>query len=140
MKVSTTAERLKEYMNKHNLKQVDILAKTEPYCKKYNVKMNKSDLSQYISGKTEPGQDKLVVLAKALNVSEIWLMGYSEEESTSNNDTSPKDMDIRRIERARKNMTQKEWDKMMKILEVSFEEYFTDKYVDTTDYSDEDED
>ena len=38
--------------------------------------MNKSDISQYVSGKVEPNQDKLYVLAKALNVSEAWLMGY----------------------------------------------------------------
>lgn len=63
-------------MNDRNLKQVDILKKTEPFCKKYGVKMNKSDISQYVSGKNEPGQDKLTMLGMALNVSEVWLMGY----------------------------------------------------------------
>ena len=76
MKVSNTSERLKQYMSEHHLKQVDILARAEPYCKQNNVKMNKSDLSQYVSGKTEPGQDKLFVLARALNVTEAWLIGY----------------------------------------------------------------
>lgn len=38
--------------------------------------MNKSDLSQYCSGKTEPNQDKLYVLGAALNVNEAWLMGF----------------------------------------------------------------
>lgn len=81
MKISTTSERLKEYMSKYNLRQVDILEKVKPYCEEYGVKMNKSDLSQYVSGKNEPGQDKLVVLAKALHVSEPWLMGYDVSES-----------------------------------------------------------
>lgn len=38
--------------------------------------MNKSDISQYCSGKAEPNQSKLFVLGAALNVSEGWLMGY----------------------------------------------------------------
>ncbi len=84
MKISTTSERLKEYMAKYNLRQVDILEKTKPYCEKFGVKMNKSDLSQYVSGKNEPGQDKLVLLAKALHVSEPWLMGYDVPEATNN--------------------------------------------------------
>jgi transcriptional regulator with XRE-family HTH domain len=76
MKKENTAIRLKQIMSNENLRQVDILAKTMPYCKKYGVKMNKSDLSQYCSGKTEPNQDKLFVLSQALNVSEAWLMGF----------------------------------------------------------------
>lgn len=62
-------------MSDQNLRQVDILNKTIPYCEKYGVKMNKSDISQYCSGKTEPNQDKLFVLGMALNVNEAWLMG-----------------------------------------------------------------
>ena len=44
--------------------------------KNNNVKMNKSDISQYCSGKTEPNQEKLFILGNALNVSEAWLMGF----------------------------------------------------------------
>ena len=63
-------------MKERNLKQVDILNLSLPFCSKYNVKMNKSDISQYVSGKVEPSQDKLVVLGMALNVTEAWLMGF----------------------------------------------------------------
>lgn len=76
MKISNTSSRLKQLMTERNLKQVDILNLSIPYCDKYGVKMNKSDLSQYVSGKNEPGQDKLFVLGNALNVNEAWLMGY----------------------------------------------------------------
>ncbi len=48
------------------------------------------------------------------------------EDINSNQD----DPDIRRIQRARNNMDQKSRDKMMKILEASFEEYFGDDYID----------
>ena len=76
MKKENTAIRLKKIMDERNLRQVDILNLTVPYCEKYGVKMNKSDISQYCSGKTEPNQDKLFVLGMALNVSEAWLMGF----------------------------------------------------------------
>ena len=36
----------------------------------------KVTLSYYISGKTEPKADRIYTLAKELNVSEAWLMGY----------------------------------------------------------------
>ena len=82
MKITNTAERLKEIMKRKNLKQVDVLNLASPYLEKYSVKLNKSDLSQYISGKVEPGQKKLTVLSLALDVSEAWLMGYDLPEKT----------------------------------------------------------
>lgn len=72
----STAERLKFIMETQNLKQIDILNLSIPFCTKYNVKMNKSDISQYVSGKVEPSQEKLVILGMALNVTESWLMGF----------------------------------------------------------------
>ena len=36
----------------------------------------KSSLSLYLKGAYEPKQDKLYKMAAALNVSEMWLMGY----------------------------------------------------------------
>lgn len=77
MKRESTSIRLKKIMNDRNLKQVDVLNLTRPLCEQYEIKMNKSDISQYCSGKTEPNQNKLFVLAKALNVNEAWLMGLN---------------------------------------------------------------
>ena len=76
MKTTTTAKRLLEILEDENLKQVDILEKAAPFCKEYGIKLTKTDLSQYVSGKVEPGQAKLFILANALNVNEAWLMGY----------------------------------------------------------------
>ena len=44
--------------------------------KKYGIRLGRNDLSQYVSGKVEPGQAKLSILSMALGVSEVWLMGY----------------------------------------------------------------
>ena len=72
----TTAQRLKQIMFERNLKQVDIINAAKPYCDKFKVKLGRNDLSQYVSGKVEPRQNKLYILAKALNIDEAWLMGY----------------------------------------------------------------
>ena len=40
------------------------------------AKIPKSSLSQYLSGDYEPKQDRVYDIAKVLNVSEAWLMGY----------------------------------------------------------------
>lgn len=74
-KKSNTSARLRELMQERGLKQVDILRYAKPYCKKYDTPLNRNDLSQYISGKIEPGQRKLMILAEAFNVSPAWLMG-----------------------------------------------------------------
>lgn len=79
MKKYTTSQRLNQIMKEREIKQVDILELVLPVCKKYGLKMNRSDISQYVSGKVEPNQRKLVALAEALNVSETWLMGYEIE-------------------------------------------------------------
>lgn len=76
MKKATTAERLKYIMQQNGLRQIDILQKCKPYCDKHGVRLAKNDLSQYVSGKVEPRQDKLSILGLALDVSEAWLMGY----------------------------------------------------------------
>ena len=61
------SERLQEGMILRNLKQVDIVEKTG---------INKGALSSYLSGRYKPKQDNIYLLAKALDVSEAWLMGY----------------------------------------------------------------
>lgn len=73
---ATISNRLKQIMNERNLKQVDILNKTIPLQSRYNVRLAKNDLSQYVNGKVEPNQDRIFILAKALDVSEAWLLGY----------------------------------------------------------------
>ena len=90
-----TSDRLKQLMNERKLKQVEILNLSLPYCKKYNIKMNKSDISQYVSGKVEPSQEKLVVLGMALNVSEAWLMGFDVSPIRKDNSKeAEKDVDL----------------------------------------------
>nr|DAG65849.1 MAG TPA: bifunctional HTH-domain containing protein/aminotransferase [Bacteriophage sp.] len=91
----STSDRLKQIMSERNLKQVDILNLSSSYCTKYNVKMNKSDISQYVSGKVEPSQEKLVILGMALDVSEAWLMGLDVSKERKKNSTKAnEDIDL----------------------------------------------
>ncbi len=67
MKQANFADRLSEAKKLRKLRQVEI-------CKYAGV--GKSAMSQYIKGSFMPKPDKVAALAKALNVSEAWLMGY----------------------------------------------------------------
>lgn len=91
---NTTATRLQQVMNERNLKQVDVISLSKVHQKELGVKLGKSALSQYINGKSTPDQEKLVLLARTLGVSEAWLMGYdvpmTKEQPQS---TSPHDID-----------------------------------------------
>lgn len=69
------AERLKEAMEHLSLKQVDVIRMSEPVGEKYGIKIGKSHISQYLSGKTEPRTDIIKVLAETLEVNQLWLQG-----------------------------------------------------------------
>ena len=73
--MATVADRLKEIMDERALKAVDVVRICQPFAELYGEQLNKSNLSQYLSGKHEPTAIKLSVLALGLNVSETWLMG-----------------------------------------------------------------
>lgn len=84
MKKSSTSKRLKEIMRNRGIRQVDILNTIKPIAEATGVRFEKNDLSQYVSGKVEPSQQKLTVLSKALGVSETWLMGYDDLDAIIN--------------------------------------------------------
>lgn len=75
MDIPITAQRLKEAMEIRKLRQVDLVRIAEPFCTKWRTKINKSDISQYLSGRSDPGQRKLLALSEALDVDTGWLMG-----------------------------------------------------------------
>ena len=59
--------RIRKALSIRNMKQAELCAKTE---------ISKSSLSEYMSGKYVPRQDKTYIIAQALNVDPVWLMGY----------------------------------------------------------------
>lgn len=65
--IDTFQNRLKKAMEYRNIKQVDLVEKT---------KLDKTLINKYLSGVANAKQKKLAILAKALDVDEVWLMGY----------------------------------------------------------------
>ena len=61
-------------------------------CKLANVP--KSSLSLYLSGAYEPKQDRVYDMAKVLNVSEAWLMGYDVPMERQVKKVSPSESDL----------------------------------------------
>ena len=66
-RIDTTANRLRIAMQAIGKKQIDLVRETG---------IDKGSMSHYLKGRYEPKQDVIFNLAKALNVSEMWLWGY----------------------------------------------------------------
>ena len=82
--METFADRLKAAMNKQGLKQVDLVRLAQ----QKGIKLGKSHVSQYVSGKTIPRTDILHFLADALQVDPDWL-----NNNNNNNDSTLSDVD-----------------------------------------------
>lgn len=65
--VDTFQNRLKSAMDIRNIKQVELVEKT---------KLDKTLINKYLAGVANARQKKLTILADALDVNEVWLMGY----------------------------------------------------------------
>ena len=65
--MDSCSNRIKEAMKASHLTQSELVQRTG---------INKGALSSYLSGRYNPKQKSIYILAKALNVSESWLMGY----------------------------------------------------------------
>ena len=59
--------RIRKALSIRNMTQTELCAK---------AKISKSTLSEYLKGLYEPKQDKVFILAQALTVDPVWLMGY----------------------------------------------------------------
>lgn len=78
-------KRIKQALELRGMKQTDLVEATG---------IGKSAISQYLSGKYVPKQTATHLIAKALNVSEAWLIGY--------------DVPIERIEEVKRVVTKEE--------------------------------
>lgn len=64
------SDRLKEAMQFRNFRQVDLCERT---------KIDKGTISNYLSGKYEPKAANAVLIAEALNVNPMWMLGDDSE-------------------------------------------------------------
>ena len=75
MRIATTGERLKEYMETYDLRQIDLMHRIEPIAKKYGASLSKGAISQYCADRAQPGQLMVLAMSEALSVDPAWIMG-----------------------------------------------------------------
>lgn len=98
MPKETFADRLKDALNRQGMKQVDVIRAAS----QAGVKLGKSHMSQYVSGKTIPREEILRFLAKTLQVTPEWLAGgESEPERLAGAGNEPEEQAAGRSERKR---------------------------------------
>ena len=72
------SERLRALMARRGLKQTDMIRAAA----ELGGRLGKSQVSQYVSGKTVPRRDMVRLLAQILEVDAAWLIGAGEEDAT----------------------------------------------------------
>ena len=86
------ADRLRAAMEKQNMKQVDLVRAAASA----GVKLGKSHVSQYVSGKTVPRTDILIFLAQTLHTDSEWLLGHDQDSAFSEFSTAGFQTDARK--------------------------------------------
>lgn len=71
--------RLKSIMKERKITQTELAKRTG---------IRQSSISDWLNDRYEPKQDKVYIIAKALNVSPAWLLGYDENISTNEQATN----------------------------------------------------
>ena len=117
-KISTFAERLSSAMKANNFTQTELARKT---------KISKSLINKYLKGIAEAGNDNLPILAKALQVNVIWLMGYDVPNKYIDGDLLVKDEDnyimFNKVLKSKgiiddnDNVSQEDFEKLMKFID-----------------------
>ena len=90
MTESIFAKRFREAMEERAMKQVDVLRAAQ----EQNIKLGKSQISQYVSGKSIPRENVGQILAQILHVDINWLYGkdasdHTSTENNTGNETNP---------------------------------------------------
>lgn len=71
--------RLKSIMKERKITQTELAKRTG---------IRQSSISDWLNDRYEPKQDKVYIIAKALNVSPAWLLGYDENIPTNEQSTN----------------------------------------------------
>lgn len=78
-------DRIKKTLNERNMSKAELSRLTG---------ISNSSLSEYLSGKYEPKQDKIALIAKALQISPAWLMGFDNEPELTRRDEREIESDL----------------------------------------------
>ncbi len=109
------AQRFKEAMNRQGMKQVDLLRAADAQ----GVKLGKSQISQYVSGKSVPRENIGGFLAKVLNVDMQWLYGKEPELTTEYRENAAESSKENVLKERKRNM--REYKKSSKLNNVLYD-------------------
>lgn len=112
---SIFSERFKQAMKNQNMKQVDLLRAAQAD----GVKLGKSQISQYVSGKAVPRENIGNFLAKVLQVDVLWLYGKNSESETSNGNQENSTSGVGR--KAERNVNMRTFKKSTKLDNVLYD-------------------
>ncbi|MBL1227999.1 helix-turn-helix transcriptional regulator [Enterococcus sp. BWB1-3] len=83
MKKVSFAQRLRQALEMRNMKQITLSKKSG---------VSRALISAYLKGDYEAKQDKIFLLAKALDVNETWLMGYEDISAERSDEIKSEDL------------------------------------------------
>ena len=78
--IESCAQRLRKALSVRNMTQSELCRRT---------KIATSAMSEYMKGLYDPKQDKIYIMAQALNVDPVWLMGFDVPMEIDNKKISP---------------------------------------------------
>ncbi len=115
MESSIFSIRLNELLQQKKIKQVDLVRLAE----EKGIKLGKSHISQYVSGKTVPRKEILQFLAGVLEVEPDWLLGKNENSPKGN---IPKDIPEEKFNSSKKEgNSMREFKKSSKLENVLYD-------------------
>lgn len=117
MSRETFADRLRTAMDRSGMKQIDLVRAAQ----EQGIKLGKSHVSQYVSGKTVPRAEILRFLAKALQVDEAWLGGVQDAAARNQNPVVQEQETQREDGNAAGGKTMREFKKSSKLDHVLYD-------------------
>ena len=96
------SDRLRLAMKLRGMRQADVILKAAPLCKEEGVKLGSNAISQYLSGKVMPREEKLRILSQVLDVNQLWLAGQdvSWQRTLDEQETDRLKMQVSTMDRA----------------------------------------
>lgn len=114
---STFADRLNNRMKEKQIKQIELVRMAE----QKGIKLGKSHISQYVSGKTVPRKEILKFLADSLEVEPDWLLGMDDKKVDDSTNIKSKDNKYIIAEKKGKGEGMREFKKSTKLDNVLYD-------------------
>ena len=89
-RIESCGKRIAKALTVRNMRQADLAEMTN---------IPKSSLSLYLKGAYEPKDDRIYAIAKALRVSEAWLMGYDVPMEREDRENTPSEQQLTGVDK-----------------------------------------